>query len=369
MKVIFISREGYHLPGARIRCYNFAKELAKYNVQTEVLSYKDQLGARDGQEEVLMEDTHRIWYNLKAFSKLSKEKNAILYIQRIHYHYLAPLLVHEACGNKLIFDMDDWDLGYNPFKRLSYLHSLKGTYLTPKIASESSGCVASSIYIEDYLSQFNNNTAYVPTGVDTSLFYPRNKTSNIKKTVFCWTGTMFREDNVENLLFTIDCFWQLNKKYPDIALQIIGTGPRMRNIIEVTKLKYPFANIELKGWIHPSDIPQHLSNIDIALFPLIQNTKFNHSKSPTKLFEYMAMKKPAVASKIGELSFVIKDGINGFLASTFSKKSFIEKMEILINDHKLRTEMGENALQAVRENFSLEVLGKKLYEFLTKLDK
>lgn len=369
MKVIFVSREGYNLPGARIRCYNFAKELNKYNIETEILSYKDQLGALDGQEEDLMEDTHRIFYNTKAFRKLSKEKNAVFYIQRIHYHYLAPLLAHNVFGNRIVLDIDDWDMGYNPFKRLSYIHSLKGKYLTKKIAKLSCGCVASSNYLQNYLLRYNKNTSYIPTGVDTTLFSPVEKDSNTKNIVFCWTGTMFREDNIENLLFTIDCFWRLNKKYSNIQLQIIGTGPRMRNITEITKLKYPYANIKLLGWINPKEIPLHLSKIDIGLFPLIQRTKFNLSKSPTKLFEYMAMKKPTVSSRTGELSMVIKNGVNGFLADPFNKKSFIEKMEYLINDHKLRTEMGENALQTIKEKYSLEMLGKKLYEFLIDTEK
>ena len=369
MKIIFISREGYQLPGARIRCYNFAKELTKYGIQTEVLSYKDHLGAKDGQEEDSMEDTTRIWHNLKALRKISKDKNIILYLQRIHYHYLAPLLAHETYGNKLVFDMDDWDLGYNPFKRLSYLGSLKGPYLTRKIAATSHCCVASSRYLKEYLSRFNNNTICIPTGVDTSVFQPQDKSLKTRKIVFCWTGTVFREDNVENLLFTIDCFWQLNRKYPEIQLRIIGSGPRMRSILEVTKLKYPHANIELTGWINPAEMPMYLSEIDVGLFPLIQNTKFNLSKSPTKLFEYMAMKKPTVSSCTGELPIIIEDGINGFLALRSDKKSFIEKMEHLIVDHKLRTEMGENALQSVREKYSMEILGKELYTFLLQLEK
>lgn len=369
MKIIFISREGYQLPGARIRCYNFAKELSKYNIQTEVLSYKDQLGAKDGKEEDLMEDSQRIWHNLKAFSKLKQNKNAILYIQRIHYHYLAPLLAHETYGNKLVLDMDDWDLGYNPFKRLSYFKPLKGISLTKKIARISVGCVASSEYLLKYLSELNPNTAYIPTGVDTSLFHPIDKSHNNKEIIFSWTGTMFREDNVENLLFIIDCFWQLNKLYSEIQLQIVGTGPRIKGIAEIIQSKYPHANIQIKGWIPPADIPKYLSGIDVGLFPLIQNIKFNLSKSPTKLFEYMAMKKPTVSSNIGELSNVIKDGITGSLAIYNSKESFIEKMENLILNQKIREQMGENALETIREEYSLEALGKRLYKFLAQFEK
>jgi len=54
MRIIFITREGYNLPGARIRCYNFTKELAKYGINTEVLSFSDTLWAKDGERESRM---------------------------------------------------------------------------------------------------------------------------------------------------------------------------------------------------------------------------------------------------------------------------------------------------------------------------
>jgi hypothetical protein len=54
MKVIFITREGYNLSGARIRCYNFARTLRKYGIITEVFSFADNLGAKCGEKELAM---------------------------------------------------------------------------------------------------------------------------------------------------------------------------------------------------------------------------------------------------------------------------------------------------------------------------
>lgn len=79
------------------------------------------------------------------------------------------------------------------------------------------------------------------------------------------------------------------------------------------------------------------------------------------------MKKPTVSSNIGEISKVIKGGLNGSLAIYNSKESFIERMEELILNQTLRKQMGENALQTIREEYSLEVLGKRLHEFLSHI--
>lgn len=96
--------------------------------------------------------------------------------------------------------------------------------------------------------------------------------------------------------------------------------------------------------------------------PLIQNTKFNRAKSPTKLFEYMAMAKPTVSSEIGEAGRIIQNGVNGFLAKT--KEGFIEGMERLIINPDLRKDMGDKARKTVEERYSLDVLTKQLSEIL-----
>jgi len=108
----------------------------------------------------------------------------------------------------------------------------------------------------------------------------------------------------------------------------------------------------------------YLATIQIGLLPVASRTKFNRAKSPTKLFEYMAMSKPTVSSKIGETAHIIKNGENGFLAKT--REEFIEKMQVLIQNSDLRQRIGEKARQTIEEGYSLKVLGKRLYEILNQ---
>jgi glycosyltransferase involved in cell wall biosynthesis len=112
-------------------------------------------------------------------------------------------------------------------------------------------------------------------------------------------------------------------------------------------------------------MPQFLCDIDIGLLPLIQDSFFNKAKSPTKMFEYMAMGKPVIASCTGEAKNIIIDGQTGFLAS--DRSEFISKMRRLILDAQLRKTMGQNATKQVQAKYSLEILGKELYSMLKGL--
>ena len=361
MRIIFITREGYNLPGARIRCYNFAKELAKYGINTEVLSFSDTLGAKDGEGESDMGLRDKIGFNWTAFKRLIKDKETIFYIQRFNYHSLAPYLAHLLNKNRIILDLDDWEMRENPKYYLGFYPSSKAHYLTREIAQRSIFCVAASHFLKDFLLQFNKRVCYLPTGVDTEVFRPSLKVSNKDKMIFSWIGTLHKKEYIVNIEFAIRCFTALKNKYSHIYLDIVGEGIYKNDLIAILT-EYNDPNIQFKGWIPPDEVPQYLATIDVGLFPAVKDTKFNRAKSPTKLFEYMAMAKPAVSSHIGEPVYIIRDGNSGFLART--KEEFVEKMRKLIEDSGLRQQMGKKARETVENNHSLKVLGRQLYEIL-----
>jgi glycosyltransferase involved in cell wall biosynthesis len=75
---------------------------------------------------------------------------------------------------------------------------------------------------------------------------------------------------------------------------------------------------------------------------------FNHAKSEIKFSEASALGVPTVASNIKPYSPVIEHGKTGFLAKT--EKEWIDSLSKLIEDEKLRKEVGANARQWVEKN-------------------
>ncbi len=364
MKIIFITREGRSLSGARVRCYNFARQLNLLGFKTQVFSFADRLGAKYGEREFEMPLHEKLKYNLSAFKELINEnKNTIFFLQRFNYHALAPLLVSLLHKNKLIFDCDDWNIRENP-RYYWIFPSSKMEYFTRKTARYSTACIAASYFLKNYLKPFNNKMNYIPTGVDTSLFSPAEKKDNSKIT-FSWAGTVFSPEMRDNVLFILSCFREVAKAKDNVFLRIAGCGKYYQELkSEWTNSKYA-SRIEFCGWIDPSKMPNYLAAIDIGLLPLIQDNRFNKAKSPTKLFEYMAMAKPVVASSTGESSHIIKPGKTGFLAK--DKSEFIAGMLRLAKGSRLRKKAGEEARKEAVRAYSLKVLGKRLAGFIDSL--
>lgn len=358
------------MPYTRIRCYHFAEALRVYGVETKVFSYREHLASHyNGIQMLEVSDKEKVKFNLKAFFRLIRERDTVFYIQKVHYHSAMPFFLCRLGINKFILDYDDWDIDRSPFFNRAYLNRLffgsdGSEQITGYMASRAMCCVASSKYLYDFLSQYNKNVSYIPTGVDTEQFKRREDKSNHKIT-FVWTGQIWGEVIYNNILYLLICFSEVCKQHNNIRFRIIGGGHLMPEVKDYVRNNYSRLEIEIIDWVQPEDMPNYLSSTDIGLLPLIHDIKnelWMKSKSPTKLFEYMAMELATVSSGIGEAKFIIEDGKDGFLAKT--KEEFIEKMRLLVNNNELRIRIGKAARKKVEREYSLDVLGRRLFELL-----
>jgi len=65
----------------------------------------------------------------------------------------------------------------------------------------------------------------------------------------------------------------------------------------------------------------------------------------------MAFHKPIVATNVGGISEVVKDGTNGFLVPSGDYKLMAAKMIMLLNDRTLRHQMGNEGFSIQSNNF------------------
>lgn len=93
-------------------------------------------------------------------------------------------------------------------------------------------------------------------------------------------------------------------------------------------------------------------NFDIAIAPLTVD-EFTECKSDIKWQESAMMKAAVVATRVRPYSETIKDGVDGILVNN-TQKEWYEALKKLIDDEKLRKELGENAYKRVNKDFLIE---------------
>ena len=84
------------------------------------------------------------------------------------------------------------------------------------------------------------------------------------------------------------------------------------------------------------------------------------------LVESMANRKPVVAFDIGSTAEIIENGKTGFLVEKGNVEQLAEKLELLINDQKLRETMGESGRKRVEEVFTFEKTIEKIINLINK---
>jgi glycosyltransferase involved in cell wall biosynthesis len=107
------------------------------------------------------------------------------------------------------------------------------------------------------------------------------------------------------------------------------------------------------GRIAHKQVAAYLDACDILVSPHVPATDGSEFfGSPTKLFEYLAMAKPVVASRLGQIAEVIVDGENGLLVEPGEVNEMALALDRLANDEALRRRLGEAARATVLHRFT-----------------
>lgn len=107
------------------------------------------------------------------------------------------------------------------------------------------------------------------------------------------------------------------------------------------------------GRISHEKVRAYLDACDILSSPHVPSTDGSEFfGSPTKLFEYMAMARPVVASSLGQIADVIEDGESGLLVEPGNREELARAIDRLASDEALRKRMGSAARLRVKEKYT-----------------
>ena len=83
------------------------------------------------------------------------------------------------------------------------------------------------------------------------------------------------------------------------------------------------------------------------------------------ILETMSYGKPVLATKVGGVPEVMRDKTDGYLFKVGDVKDFAKKLELLMNNHQLTSQLGQNASQRAKEKFSADIIVKEYIKHYT----
>lgn len=161
---------------------------------------------------------------------------------------------------------------------------------------------------------------------------------------------------VENL---VRAFSVIAKQYPQSRLLIVGDGPQ-RQLLEEMAAEHPDCNIVFTGNVESTEVPGYLSSMDIGVAPYPNLEGFYFS--PLKVYEYMAMGLPVIASNIGDMESIIDHEVSGLLTTPGDVNSLVSALNQLLASHSRRIQMGAAGRREVCENHTWAATTRRIMD-------
>jgi len=159
-----------------------------------------------------------------------------------------------------------------------------------------------------------------------------------------------------------------NPRYREtLRLLMVGDGVNMP-LVRKANERFRMADwCILTGLVPQEEGPGHLAACEMVVSPHVPNpdgTPF--FGSPTKMFEYMAMGKGIVASRLDQIGEILEHGRTAWMVEPGDEGSLVAGLERLVEDEPLRKRLGEAARREAIEKYTWREHTRKIIERLRK---
>jgi glycosyltransferase involved in cell wall biosynthesis len=195
--------------------------------------------------------------------------------------------------------------------------------------------VAGNDHLAGYARRYNGNVAVVPSSIDLGRYTPVRKSPRADRLVIGWTGSATSQAHLESFAPVLGRIFERHR----VEIHVVSAHPPRLDGIPV----------RWKRWIAEREV-EDLAEFDVGIMPL-PDDEWTRGKSAFKALQCMGMGMPVICSPVGTTVDLIRDGENGFLAST--PDEWVETVGRLVADPSLRERVGLEGRRTVEHRFSM----------------
>ena len=175
---------------------------------------------------------------------------------------------------------------------------------------------------------------------------------DVHKNVAMYVGHLYRHKGVQYLI-------QTAKVLPEVDFIIVGgwAKDRERLMTQAEGIK----NITFIEHVPNGQVPLFLAAADVLLLPNSMAHPEATITSPLKLFEYMAARRPIIASDIPAFRGILNHGRNAFVVKPDSPEAIAEGVSAVCVDKTLAFQLAEMAWRDV-QNYTWEKRARSILE-------
>jgi glycosyltransferase involved in cell wall biosynthesis len=282
----------------------------------------------------------------------------------------------------VILDIDDWELSwyggddwkYRPSFKQLYRDILKknGQLRTPDhplyvkwMESLVSQADAVTVHTEFLKQRFGG--IYLPNGKDTEMFDPAKYNPELSRQryglsgyrILMFPGAPRSHKGVEDVLMALE---QLNE--PDLKLAIVGGSPYDDYDDKLVKqwgrwiVKLPKFPVEA--------MPEVVAAAHVVVVPQ-RDTLTGAAQFPLKLTDGMAMAKPVLSSRVGDIPAIL--GGTGYLVDPNSPAQIAQKIQWIFQNLDAANYQGMKARERCVQKYSIQAMALILSDILAGMSR
>lgn len=143
---------------------------------------------------------------------------------------------------------------------------------------------------------------------------------------------------------------------PNIRYLLVGNGPEFERLQALTTELGLGDIVKMTGWLPtPEDVNVALNAGDIGLVMRVGHASDDFHMTGA-LVHNMAVGLPILGAKLGGVSEVVEDGVQGYLFPPDNSALFVERLITLARDAALRERMGKAALEQAQRSFAMNTV-------------
>lgn len=149
------------------------------------------------------------------------------------------------------------------------------------------------------------------------------------------------------------------KEFPDVSLEIIGSGPYKKKLEKIVKKLKLEKKVKFAGFL--SDISGYLANFDLYVQPSLSES------FGLAIVQAMGVGLPVVATETGGIPEVVTTGKTGILVPSKNSKALSAAILEIIRDPKMARQMGEMGRRDARLKFNLDDMISELEQIYEEM--
>lgn len=198
--------------------------------------------------------------------------------------------------------------------------------------------VSPSLFLKQTIEDmgFRGNMVYLPNPVETLEWHPRFDWDIPSLLYF---GRLSEEKGLRTLLEAV-------AGNPGLSVKLIGDGP-LREELERLTVARQLHNVRFLGYLSGAQFRKEIRDAMLVVLP-----SESPENNPLAVLEAFALGKPVLASRLGGIPELVKDGVTGMTFCARNVDDLREKISQLSADPEVLGFMGRNARAFVESRFS-----------------